>query len=61
MERKDIVKFMKDNNIPENIIEHGIQTCDLALKIGQEMEKPDPGLHDSQSGYLNGVPILGIK
>ena len=37
--REECIKILKDNNVPDNIIAHSKQVCNVALKIADLLEK----------------------
>ena len=37
--KEECIKILKENNVPDNIIAHSKQVCDVALKIADLLEK----------------------
>ncbi|HEB32904.1 MAG TPA: hypothetical protein ENI15_18820 [Spirochaetes bacterium] len=56
MDRIDVIRKMKDKEIPDERIEHGGQVCDLALKIAARIEAKE-GVSLDHTNIMSGALI----
>ncbi len=57
--KEECLKILKDNNVPDNIIAHSEQVCNVALKIANSVEKK--GIKVNEDLVAAGALLHDIK